>query len=450
MNTEWSRTTRYIVGVGLALLIIYLLYLSRSVFPLLVIATLIAVIVRPLILWLHHRARLPRGAAVALVYLLVLFLVPLALLLAIPAIVDAVQYVLSLDYQSIVRGATDWLRVTLDGIKNWQIPIGGLDVYVDQMADAILVELEAEAAVEPVEPPSVSAVLQSLSQALTATFRTAAGVVGSVFSRFALTLFIFLTSIYISLTAHTFHEAFMRVVPERFVPETAILLSRMGRMWNAFFRGQLTLMLLIGVITWLGLTILGVPGAVYLGIVAGLLELIPNLGPVIATIPAVIVALLQGSDYLPLSQPVFALVVVLFYVLVQQLENNLIVPRVLGQAVDLPALVVMTGVLVGAEVGGLLGALLATPIIATLREVMRYAYRKIQGKDPFPPDEEPVASQEPATGTLVERLRRWLPFLKPRAERSLTQASPLIEAEKPGPRDRTRKSGAKIYPAKKK
>jgi predicted PurR-regulated permease PerM len=147
-------------------------------------------------------------------------------------------------------------------------------------------------------------------------------------------------------------------------------------------------MLFIGVIDWLGLTVLGIPGAPYLGIISGLLEIVPNIGPVIATIPAVVVALLQGSTYLRVSPLFLALLVVAFYTLVQQFENNLIVPRVLGKAMNLPPLVVMTGALVGAEVGGVLGVMLATPVIATMRDIVSYVYRKILGENPFPPEEE--------------------------------------------------------------
>ena len=88
MNTTWSRPTKYIAGVGLVLLAVYLIYLSRSVLSILIIAALIAMIVHPAINWLQVRARLPRGLAVALVYLVGVILVPLALALAIPAIIS--------------------------------------------------------------------------------------------------------------------------------------------------------------------------------------------------------------------------------------------------------------------------------------------------------------------------------------------------------------------------
>lgn len=422
MGSEWSKPTRYIVGSSLAILAFFVLYLSRSVLPLLVIAALIAVILRPLILWLQRKARMSRGLSVALVYLLGLMVVPLLLTLVIQAVVNAVAFVAALDYQSILESVMDWIRSTLVAIKDLQLPTSNMNAAVDQLADSLLAQLGDEPSAALPSVPSAATILQSLGTALTATFKTAAGVVGSVLSQVTLFIFVFLSSVYINLSAHTFHDGFMRIVPDRYKPEFAILIARIERLWGAFFRGQLTLMLVIGVVSWLGLTILGVPGAVYLGIVAGLLELIPNLGPVIATIPAVIVALLEGSAFLPVSHWVLALLVVGLYVLVQQLENNWIVPRVLGDAVDLPPLVVMSGVLVGVNVAGLLGALLATPVIATVRELVRYAYRKILGEDPFPPVETlSIPPFNPLT-----RLREWFdrvnPFRKPRAHEILPEA----------------------------
>ena len=119
------------------------------------------------------------------------------------------------------------------------------------------------------------------------------------------------------------------------------------------------LMFTVGTITLIGNSALGLPGAFSLAVIAGLLELIPNFGPFFAVVPAVIVALLQGSTYWGVNNFIFALMVIGFYILVQQVENNLIVPRVLGGAVKLHPLVIMGGVVVGATVAGIAGALLA-------------------------------------------------------------------------------------------
>ena len=429
MNTEWTKPTKYIAGVGLMLVGIYILYLSRPVIPLLVVAALIAVIVRPAILGLHHRLHLPRGVAVALVYLGVVVLFPVAVLLAVPVIVDALGYIAGLDYSAILQAIVAWLSSVLTTIQNIQLP-PALDAYVDPTIDSLLAELQLDASAQVLEPPSVVTILRSLGVALLSTFDVATGLVSVVFSQIALMIFMFLSSIYISLGAHTYRGAFLRLVPPLYQSEIAILLARIERIWNNFFRGELTLMVVIGMITWLGLTALGMPGALSLAVIAGLLELIPNLGPVIATIPAVFVALLQGSTFLPLSNLAFVGVVILFYILVQQLENSVIVPRVLGDAVELPPLIVMTGVVVGATVGGILGALLATPVVATIRELLRYVYLKMQGEQPFPPDE---GTREPVIPFMTS-LRNWLQRLAPTGRPAPQQpdhTSPLSHDSQP-------------------
>lgn len=390
-NTSWSKTARYIAGVGLALLGIAILYVIRSVIPLLIIAGLIAILVRPIILWLHNKVHFSLGLSVALVYLILAITLPLAILLAMPAILNTINFVANLDYQAIFQNFIAWLRSTLNSIKALPFPLDSLNQYIDQTVNVLLEPLNRATIAQPA-PTSADTILQSLTTTLSTAFRTAAGLVVFASSHMAFVAFTFLASIYINLSAHTFQDTILQAVPSNFRPEIATLIGKIERTWKAFFQGELTLMLFIGVISWLGLTILGIPGAPYLAIVAGLLEIVPNIGPVLSTIPAIIVAILQGSTFIHVSPLLMALIIILFYILVQQVENHLVVPMVLGKAVNLPPLVVMTGVLVGAEVGGLLGVFLATPVIATLRDIVSYVYRKTLGEDPFPPEKAAQAS----------------------------------------------------------
>jgi predicted PurR-regulated permease PerM len=405
MQTHWSKTTKYLVGIAVVALAIYTIYLSSSVIPLLIIAGLMAVLVRPPIAWLHHKLHLPLGLAVGLVHLLLVVIVPVIVALLVPAIIDASRYILDLDYDSIIQRITNWSLTTLTAIKAFQMPSKDLDRIVDRSVDDLILGLQN--ATPTFEVPPVSTIIQSLTSALSTTFGAATGLIGDVFSTIILIIFIVLASIYFSLSAHTYRSRFIEAVPVAYQSEMGTLLDRIGITWNSFFRGQLSLMVIIGVMSWVGLTILGVPGALGLAIVAGVLEIIPNLGPVIATIPAVIVALIQGSTYLPISPAWLAIIVALFYLLVQQLENSVIVPRVLGDAVGLPPLIVMTGVLVGTIVAGILGALLATPVIATAYEILRYVYAKMMDQEPFqtPPNKRAAG---PPTTPLPQRVRRWV------------------------------------------
>jgi predicted PurR-regulated permease PerM len=195
-----------------------------------------------------------------------------------------------------------------------------------------------------------------------------------------------------------------------------MLLDRIQRVWNGFFHGELILMLVVAGMTTIGLALLGVPGALYLGIIAGLLEIVPSLGPIIAAVPAVMVALIQGSLYLPISNLAFAGLVIVFYILVQQVEDKLIVPRVLGAALDLTPLIVMTGIVIGVSVGGILGALLATPVIATGREILHYIYRKMLGQEPF-------QSEDILRGSIPAPSANWLSSLFAEVQRRVRSRS---------------------------
>ncbi len=418
MKTTWSKPTKYLVAAGLVLLGIFILYLSRPVMPLLAVAALIAAIVRPVVLWLQRLFHLPRGLAVGLVYLCLAILVPLVVLLSLPTIIDTLDYFVNLDYQSSLQSSAEWLRSTLTTIKAAQLPIAGLDVYIDRAIETLLEgfqPLSTPAAVSP----NLTPILQPLSSALKSVVEASTNLVGTVISQAAKIGFIFLASIYISLEAHTYRGALLKSLPAAYRSEISILLSRIERVWNAFFHGELILMLVIGVMTTIGLTALGMPGALYLGIIAGLLEIIPNFGPIIATVPAVIVALIQGSATLPISHLYFAGLVILFYILVQQVENNLIVPRVLGDAVELPPLIVMTGVVVGASAGGILGALLATPVIATGREVLSYIHRKIWNQELIQTESTAPESGTPSSGnwlsSLLAEFQRWIRSRSPKS-----------------------------------
>ena len=135
---------------------------------------------------------------------------------------------------------------------------------------------------------------------------------------------------------------------------------------RAYIRGQLLLCLLVGLMATSALLILRVDLAVLLGTFAGVFEIIPILGPYLGAIPAVLIALLK--------RPILALWVALAFFLIQQIENIFLVPRIAGRAVRFHPAVVMIIVVVGSQVAGLLGILVAVPVAAIIRDVFKYLY----------------------------------------------------------------------------
>ena len=248
--------------------------------------------------------------------------------------------------------------------------------------------------------PTAEVSLSSLLPRIAGTLTTLVNLLGPVVSLLVSVLFTLLISLQMSLAANQISGWYPDLIPQAYKPELSALGGTIAQTWVSFLRGQLTLMLIMGLAVWLANAILGVPQALFLGVLAGVLELIPSIGPTLAAIPAVVLALLFGSTHFAIEPIPFALLVIGVYVLLQFIENQFLVPYIMGDAVDLPPLVVLIGALAGAMAFGILGALLATPIIATGNLIFQYTYRKILEPPPLPP----IPEEEPS---VWERVKGW-------------------------------------------
>jgi predicted PurR-regulated permease PerM len=443
MTVEWRTGTRYLVGVGLVLVLAGLVYLCRPILPELVLACLVAFLVRPVIGFFRQRLRFPRAAAVAVTYVLValgLLIVPLVLL---PHIVNAVTFVVAIDYQSVFDSVLRWMIQTLTAWRVHGLQILGFVVPLTSAVDPILQALENPGAALPTTFSSLTTIFSSL---VTFLSRGAAGIVATVASSVVSLAFTLVASVYLSVDGGTMGRSLIDGIPVVFRPELLELARRLRLVWDAFVRGQVLLMLIIGVVVGVGAAILGLPNALSLGLLAGFLELVPSLGPFLATVPAVLIALLQGSTHFAIGHGWFALIVVVFYVGVQSLENTLIVPRVLGDAVKVHPLVILAGVLVGAAAAGVLGVFLAAPVIASLREILGYLYRKVLNVDPFPPGRPVPVPAGPPKASWRERLRGLIRRPQNLAAEPGPAAPPVARTPRPGSRRPGRSRAARTSP----
>lgn len=145
------------------------------------------------------------------------------------------------------------------------------------------------------------------------------------------------------------------------------IMSSVRLQLGSWVRGQLTLMFLIGTVTYIGLLMLGVPYALPLALLAGFLEFVPNLGPILSSIPAIAVAAI-------LVNPWMGIFTMLFYILIQQLENNLIVPMVMREAVDIHPLTTILLMLTGFELMGIIGAVAIVPLYLCVRTIWKIVW----------------------------------------------------------------------------
>lgn len=177
--------------------------------------------------------------------------------------------------------------------------------------------------------------------------------VKSVFSNAIFLISTIFFSFYFVIEEDFIKKFLVKFFEEKQTQIVALIFTKVEDRLRAWFWGELVLMLVVGLLTFIGLSLIGVKHAPFLAIVAGMLEMVPNIGPTISAIPAVLVAASQ-SYFLGLST-------IALYFIVQQLENNLVVPIVMKKAVGLNPIVTLIALIIGGKVGGILGVLLAIP-----------------------------------------------------------------------------------------
>jgi predicted PurR-regulated permease PerM len=152
------------------------------------------------------------------------------------------------------------------------------------------------------------------------------------------------------------------VVPERYEDYVTDLWRRVEVKVGLWLQGQMLLALIVGLLVFVGLTLLKVKFALLFGLLAMALEIVPIAGPVIAAIPAILMAFIQS--------PTLGLWVLIMWVVIQQTENHVLVPLILGKTTGLNPVVVILAILVGAQLAGIAGALLAVPVATIFVELL--------------------------------------------------------------------------------
>jgi predicted PurR-regulated permease PerM len=232
-------------------------------------------------------------------------------------------------------------------------------------------------------------------------------VVGAFFGFLVNMAFMLVIMFYFMRDGDRFAENLVNITPMAYRGDVRRMLYELGKVWNAYFRGQLILCTLVGIAVYIAALVLGLPRAEILGLLAGILEFIPNFGPFLALVPAFFMALVSESTTLPfLSGLPYALIVGVVWTLIQNLEAIYLVPRVMGGNLNLHPVMVIIGVLAGASVAGAIGIILAAPSMATIRLFGQYIYGKLFDLDPFPqPELRPPSLYVRVPGRMLNGVR---------------------------------------------
>ncbi|MDQ6673712.1 MAG: AI-2E family transporter [Chloroflexota bacterium] len=329
---EVMRAGLTLIGVGV---FCYVLWRVQDVLFLLTLAILLATAIEPLVYRLR-RGPFTRGSGVLVVYTAIVIVIGVPAYIVVPSLVSQAA--------SFPETLPDRLQRLRPYAENLQPrPLQGLAVGV--MDNAIQ-------AVQAPVPPVQTDVVQ----------------VGATAAHTLLSFFtVFVLAYYWLVERPLIKRVVLRTVPVRHARGVNTVWMEVEEKLGGWVRGQLILMLAIGVMAGIGYFVIGLPSPALLGVAAGSFEIIPMIGPFLAFAPAVLVALA--------IDPTRAIVVLVYALVIQQIESNVLVPRVMGRTVGVSPLTVLMGILVGGALAGLPGAFLAVPLAGALQVLLAHVLR---------------------------------------------------------------------------
>ncbi|MBU1036447.1 AI-2E family transporter [Patescibacteria group bacterium] len=329
MENKTPSTINISTSTFIKLLIIFFiivfLYLIKEVIALIFISLVLASALDPLVDW-FKKFRIPRGLGIIIIYIIILSIVSAAIFLIVPPITKEIGQIAThfpVYYEKIANGIQ-----SLQGKSN-----------IDTQA-----ELQKG--------------LNALSSGLPFAVNNILSILFTFFGGVVSFLLVLVITFYLTIEENNLKKFLRAVSPSKYQPYIAQVIFRIQRKMGLWLRGQLILSLIVFALSFIGLSILGVQYALLLALIAGILEVIPFIGPNLAAIPAIFFGFLQS--------PLMGVLVIALYFIIQQLENHIIVPKVMGKSVDLNPLVVIVVILIGAKIGGVAGALISVPVATAL------------------------------------------------------------------------------------
>lgn len=206
---------------------------------------------------------------------------------------------------------------------------------------------------------NLTALSDLLNNFSTELFSTTRGFIGG----FIALLTTLVLTLYLLLDEDGIKKFFIALLPIKQKNQIVSVATKVGHGLGAWLRGQIILAIIVGVMVYIGLSLIGIPYALTLAILAGLFEIIPIIGPIISAIPAILIALTIS--------PSLALIITIFYILVQEVENKFLVPKVMQYSVGLHPVTIIIVLLIGAKLMGILGILLAVPVTTMIHVILR-------------------------------------------------------------------------------
>lgn len=319
-------STGVVFRTVIILLGIWFLYLVRNIIAILFISIIIVSAIEPAVNWMQKK-KIPRSAGVSLIYVALFSLLGLVIFFLVPPIFGQIKD-FSQKFPYYIQGVENYLG----GIKNF---LQKENIGVD--FQQLISDLSSRFALVP-------------EKILAETIGVFSGILSFVI--------ILVMAFYMTVKEDGIKKFIVSIVPEKHKEYAESLTERIKSKIGKWLQGQVLLMLIVFALDFAGLYLIGIPYTLILAIFAGILEIVPYIGPIVSAVPGVVL----GFTISPLT----GLMTLLMYWIVQQFENHIIVPQVMKKTVGLNPIAVILALLIGAKLGGVLGAILSIPVATVI------------------------------------------------------------------------------------
>lgn len=386
-SPRWSSMTKTVVGITLVAIIGVLLVWFRRIIGPLILTFVLAYFLFPLAKRVSAALKISWRSSVNLIYFMVVIIVVGLLTLSGLAVIQQVQSLIAF----IQRFIGD-LPEIIATLSTQVYEFGPLTISLGELMDVEAITNEVLSTLQPLLGQAAN-IIRSFA--------------GSAAVTLGWGLFILLISYFLLAEAGKFPGQIASVDIPGYEYDIQRLGSELGIIWNAFLRGQLILILVVIVIYSILLNAMGLRFAFGIAIMAGLARSIPWVGPLITLIVTALVAFFQLDNYFGLPPAYYAALVVLTMLLVDQVFDNYISPRVFGVTLNVHPAAILIAAIIFANLIGIIGLILAAPVVATINLISRYMLRKLLDLDPWPETEyqpEPIVA---TWGRGIVRMRVW-------------------------------------------
>lgn len=383
-SPEWGSNTKLVVALTLIVLMGALVVSSQSIITPLLIALVVSYLFHPIAELFQRKLRFSWGASVGVIYLVILIVLIGSLTLGGVGLAQQIQNLI-VNVQDAIQGLPELIQTASEQV--FQIGPFTLDLRT-------------------LDLNGISEQILGMIQPLLSRTGTILGsVAGSAANFLVWTLFVLLVSYFVLAESGGLKDKMVKIDIPGYAEDISRLTRELGRIWNAFLRGQIILFFLTIIVYVIALGVLGVNYAVPLAFMAGIARFVPYVGPAINWGILVIVAYFQVFKLFGMEPWAYTLLVLIIAIIIDQIFDNILSPRILSDALKVHPAAVLVAAIIAANLFGILGVIVAAPLLATAMLLWNYTMRKLLDLDPFP-DEEIQQPPPPFGSRLMVTIRR--------------------------------------------